>query len=99
MLPQKAAVNKSGLRPAVDFRRQFLKSCGSREPRYSTVESHDSTVPAFSSGVGFVGSAWCSTAGPECLASGEACTMAIRHAIKSTVRGEGDGIGEEGPTR
>lgn len=35
----------------------------------------------------------------EEVRTGEAWAMAIRQAMNRTVRGEGDGIGEEGPTR
>ena len=50
-------------------------------------------VPAFSSGVGW----WVGVEGGGCSGfdSGLACTIATRHAIKRTVRGEGDGNGVE----
>ena len=64
------------------------------------MESQERIVPAFSRGVGF----WprvarCAEFVEAGAVRGDACVMAIKHAIMSTVLGEGDGIGEEGPTR
>ena len=54
-------------------------------------------MPAYSNGVGF-GSVMCE-GGCDGFVTGEPWTMAARHAIRRIVLGDGDGIGEDGPTR
>lgn len=60
------------------------------------MDIQERTVPARSKDVG-PESRGCPSA--EVCLMGEACAMAIKQAMKSIVLGEGEGIGEDGPTR